>query len=215
MTDQMTDERRAELAALDTRQGIHRLGPPIEHMTQKEVRAEIEGRGMSARFSAETGEWRVTFPAGVLRDEGEREAVAYYTTDARAAFDTAIAMQVEREMQIEGKRVGYTAADEARDLARFEAAEQIEGGNRTYRVAPHAAEAVRDLAALLPNAERQPLHREGEPSEAEITAHMMTGEDRPSPFALAAARLATPEAQAARQAEHGNRASIERDDFSL
>lgn len=66
-------------------------------MTQKETLAAIRAAGMAARYSAEFGEWRVTFTADDMPSAERREAVASYTDDAQDALDTARAMRAHAE----------------------------------------------------------------------------------------------------------------------
>jgi hypothetical protein len=62
-------------------------------MTQRETLAAIRAVGMAARYSAEFGEWRVTFPAAEMPDPERREAVACYCNDNSEALDNARAMR--------------------------------------------------------------------------------------------------------------------------
>jgi hypothetical protein len=66
-------------------------------MTQRGTLAAIRAAGMAARYSAEWGEYRVTFNASDLPSAERREAVAAYTSDAQDALDTAKAMRAHAE----------------------------------------------------------------------------------------------------------------------
>ena len=62
-------------------------------MTQKETLAQIKAAGMSGRYDADTREYRVTLPPKDQPDAERREAIAYYTNDAKDALKTAEAMR--------------------------------------------------------------------------------------------------------------------------
>jgi hypothetical protein len=66
-------------------------------MTQRETLAAIKAAGMAARYSAEFGEWRVTFTADDMPSAERREAVACYTPDSEDAISTARAMRAHAE----------------------------------------------------------------------------------------------------------------------
>lgn len=68
-------------------------------MTKKETLAAIKAAGMTARWSSEWQEWRVTFTANDMPSAERREAVAAYCTDNQEALDNANAM---RRHHIEG-----------------------------------------------------------------------------------------------------------------
>lgn len=65
-------------------------------MTRKETFAAIREVGMSVSYDAETGEYRVTFPASEMNAE-RREAVAYYTPDGEDAIGSAHHMRNHRK----------------------------------------------------------------------------------------------------------------------
>lgn len=65
-------------------------------MTQRETLNAIRACGMAARYSAEWGEYRVTFPPSEMTAE-RREAVAYYTPDSDDALGAAHHMRRTRD----------------------------------------------------------------------------------------------------------------------
>lgn len=68
-------------------------------MTQKQTLAAIKAAGMTARYSADWREWRVTFTAADMPSAERREAVSYYTDDAQDALDTARAMRAHHDKE--------------------------------------------------------------------------------------------------------------------
>lgn len=69
-------------------------------LTKAQTRAAIQGLGLTARWSAEWSEWRITVPPGSMHyvkalDDAAREDMAHYCGDNEDALDTARAMRDE------------------------------------------------------------------------------------------------------------------------
>lgn len=75
-------------------------------MTRKDTLEQIKALGMSARYSAEWGEYRVTLRAEDEPSRERREAIAYYTHDAEDALGTARAMRETFDQQQAAKAEG-------------------------------------------------------------------------------------------------------------
>lgn len=74
--------------------------PAPRGLTKAQTKAAIQALGLTARWSPEWGEWRVTVPPGSMShmkrtDDAAREAVAIYTPDSDDALDSARAMRAE------------------------------------------------------------------------------------------------------------------------
>lgn len=75
-------------------------------MTRKDTLEQIKALGMSALYSPEAGEYRVTLRAEDEPSRERREAIAYYTHDANDALGTARAMRETFDQQQAAKAEG-------------------------------------------------------------------------------------------------------------
>lgn len=73
-------------------------------MTQKQTLAAIKALGLAARYSAEFGEYRVTYTPADVPSAERREALASYTPDAADALGTARAMREHFDSLTPGQR---------------------------------------------------------------------------------------------------------------
>lgn len=123
-------------------------------MTRKDTLDAIKALGMSARYSTEWGEYRVTLRAEDEPSRERREAMAYYTDDAKDALGTARAMRETFDQQQAAKaEAAERTAFTVDDIPPSPLYEQTERG--TFRVTDAARAGIEALAAALPAAERQ------------------------------------------------------------
>jgi hypothetical protein len=78
-------------------------------MTRKETLAAIKALGLAGRYSAEYGEYRVTYSPADVASAERREALASYTPDSADALGTARAMREHFDGLTPGQRAAVVS----------------------------------------------------------------------------------------------------------